>query len=471
MASESYGVSAASSPSLLNAPELADVSNAGIRNLLRQSGGYADIFAQEIEKSFVSGSLRLDKKILPPVHWESGISGAAGLAVRRLGPKPCFLAANGLDVRAVQVLSEEASNESITRTVDMRLVNTPTETEDDASRAWIREATDVLASAVDECRSIRVGIFQFSIRKALWNSLGHHHFDAVQRTEVRIDVDTPDGHFGHTSTAWGASDPSGIDVISAVQSLVLRANGRRNLTLSIPDVSVLFLPAGWGGVWMHEAVGHRLEAGAVASDENPSIPLGARWADTTITVVDDGTLNPSRVTGTFDDEGVATRRTSLIENGIVSGILTDRVAAAEFNLPLTGNGRRPHFGLPPRPRMTNLLLANGSGSRDELLSAAGTIVVVESIDHAWLDRDLGRLHLRIDAAHLVRNGVVEGSLPPVIASADPRSLLANVAGVASDFAIDLDRGYCVKDGAAVTVTVGQPSVLIRDVAIRPAGTA
>jgi predicted Zn-dependent protease len=77
------------------------------------------------------------------------------------------------------------------------------------------------------------------------------------------------------------------------------------------------------------------------------------------------------------------------------------------------------------------------------------------------------MHIDVEDATLMRGGEPAGRVGPIIASADPMHLLRSVTGVAGDFAIDLHRGYCLKDGAALPVTVGQPSVLIADVAIRP----
>jgi predicted Zn-dependent protease len=81
-----------------------------------------------------------------------------------------------------------------------------------------------------------------------------------------------------------------------------------------------------------------------------------------------------------------------------------------------------------------------------------------------------RLYLEIDAACLVHNGTVKGRSGPIIAAARPEDFLGGLIAVGDDFEVDLDRGYCLKDGAAVAVTVGQPSVLFEGLEITRAKT-
>ena len=68
--------------------------------------------------------------------------------------------------------------------------------------------------------------------------------------------------------------------------------------------------------------------------------MGERVAAAGVTVVDDGTLNDRRGSLTIDDEGTPAQRTVLIEDGILTGYMQDRMNARLMDVSATGNGRR-----------------------------------------------------------------------------------------------------------------------------------
>ena len=83
--------------------------------------------------------------------------------------------------------------------------------------------------------------------------------------------------------------------------------------------------AGWPGVMLHEAVGHGLEGDFNRKGTSLfSGRMGAQVASKGVSVVDDGTIENRRGSITIDDEGTASRRNVLIEDGILVGYMQDR---------------------------------------------------------------------------------------------------------------------------------------------------
>ena len=81
----------------------------------------------------------------------------------------------------------------------------------------------------------------------------------------------------------------------------------------------VLLGPGWPGVLLHEAMGHGLEGDFIRKGTSAfSGKLGERVASKGVTIVDDGTLPGRRGSLTIDDEGTATSRTTLIEDGILT---------------------------------------------------------------------------------------------------------------------------------------------------------
>lgn len=68
--------------------------------------------------------------------------------------------------------------------------------------------------------------------------------------------------------------------------------------------------------------------------------LGQRVASENVTVVDDGTLPGLFGTSPFDDEGVPSRRTVVIERGVLKSYLLNSYAARKLGMKTTGNASR-----------------------------------------------------------------------------------------------------------------------------------
>jgi len=115
-----------------------------------------------------------------------------------------------------------------------------------------------------------------------------------------------------------------------------------------------------GGTMIHEAIGHGLEADLAQRGLSVySERMGEEVASPLISVVDDPTLPAQRGSYAFDDEGIPSQRTLLVERGVLRGYLYDRLTAMRDGVPSTGNGRRESYREKPIPRMSNTLIVPG----------------------------------------------------------------------------------------------------------------
>jgi len=79
--------------------------------------------------------------------------------------------------------------------------------------------------------------------------------------------------------------------------------------------------------------------------------LGEKVASETVTVIDDGTIPGLFGTSPFDDEGVPSRRTVVIERGVLKSYLLNCYAARKLGMKTTGNASRgPDGECRHRPR-------------------------------------------------------------------------------------------------------------------------
>lgn len=111
--------------------------------------------------------------------------------------------------------------------------------------------------------------------------------------------------------------------------------------------------------------------GALAVQEGRSFMaghLGERLVHEAISIWDDG-LDPTGLAMPFDFEGMPKRRVELIRGGVATGVVYDRRTAAREGRESTGHGLPAPNTRGPMP--TNLFMASGSASREEMLRALG----------------------------------------------------------------------------------------------------
>jgi TldD protein len=221
------------------------------------------------------------------------------------------------------------------------------------------------------------------------------------------------------------------------------------------------LGPGWPGVLLHEAVGHGLEGDFNRKGTSAfSGRIGERVAAPGVTVVDDGAMNQRRGSLTIDDEGTPTRRTCLIEDGILRGYLQDRLNARLMEMEPTGNGRRESFAHAPMPRMTNTFMLGGKDEPAELVSRVTDGIYAKSFGGGQVDITSGKFVFSCTEAYRIRGGKIAEPIKGATLIGDGPTVLTRVKGIGNDLALDEGIGVCGKGGQSVPAGVGQPTLLI-----------
>jgi TldD protein len=226
------------------------------------------------------------------------------------------------------------------------------------------------------------------------------------------------------------------------------------------DMTVVLGP-GWPGVLLHEAIGHGLE-GDFNRKETSAFTgmIGQRVASPGVTVVDDGTLVDRRGSISVDDEGTASSRTVLIEDGILKGYLFDRLNARLMKTRPTGNGRRQSYANQPLPRMTNTFMLAGTHSADEILRSVKKGLYAVNFGGGQVDITSGKFVFSATEAYLIENGRISRPVKGATLIGNGPDVLTKVAMIGNDLKLDDGVGTCGKDGQSVPVGVGQPTLKI-----------
>jgi len=218
---------------------------------------------------------------------------------------------------------------------------------------------------------------------------------------------------------------------------------------------------GWPGILLHEAIGHGLEGdfnrkGSSAFAGRVGQQVGARG----VTVVDDGTIADRRGSLNVDDEGNATQRTVLIEDGILKGYLQDNLNARLMGVAPTGNGRRESYAHIPMPRMTNTVMLNGDKDPAEIIASIERGVYAVNFGGGQVDITSGKFVFSASEAYYVEHGKILYPVKGATLIGNGPDVLTRVSMIGNDMALDPGVGTCGKEGQSVPVGVGQPTLRI-----------
>lgn len=332
---------------------------------------------------------------------------------------------------------------------------------DERARSGGSEIAQVAVGYVDERRQVEI-----------YNSDGVAAAD--DRTRVRLSAQVVARRGGRVETGTQTrGGHAGFELLAHDPELVAQDAARKAVTmLDAVDAPSGRFPVvvgnGFGGVLLHEAVGHGLEADAVHKHASVYAGrIGEQLAHDGVTAYDDGAKPNAWGSDGIDDEGTPTRRTTVIENGVLTSFLYDLQTAREDGTASTGNGRRQSFRHLPLPRMTNTYFAPGDATAEDLIGSIDNGLYAVSFGGGQVEPATGDFVFGVSEGYLIENGRVTAPVRGATLVGNGLQALAAIDGIAGD--LDIATGYCGKGGQSVAAGVGQPHVRIRELTV--GGTA
>lgn len=235
------------------------------------------------------------------------------------------------------------------------------------------------------------------------------------------------------------------------------------------EMTVVLGP-GWPGILLHEAVGHGLEGDGNRKGTSAFVGrIGSRVASPGVTIVDDGTLPGLRGSISIDDEGTPTQRTVLIEDGILTGYLQDRLNGRLMGQASTGSGRRQSYAHAPLPRMTNTVMLAGTHDPGEIIASVKNGLYAVSFGGGQVDTTSGKFVFSASEAYKIENGRLGAPVKGATLIGNGPDALTRVGMIGTDMQLDPGIGTCGKDGQGVPCGVGQPTLKVDSLTV--GGTA
>jgi PmbA protein len=227
-----------------------------------------------------------------------------------------------------------------------------------------------------------------------------------------------------------ARDPAGLDPeaigAEAAERALELAGARQADSRRCPVVLDTFVAASFAGF-----IGGMLSADAVQRGRSLFADReGDEVAGTGFVLVDDGIHPEGPSTAPFDGEGVARRRTPLIEDGRLLTFLFDARTARKGGRETTGNAGRASYRVPPSVSSTNLVMEAGDASLEELVRRAGDGLYVTSVAglHSGVNPVSGTFSVGA-TGRLIENGELGRPVREMTIASDLVSMLKSVQAV------------------------------------------
>jgi TldD protein len=219
-----------------------------------------------------------------------------------------------------------------------------------------------------------------------------------------------------------------------------------------------------GGTMIHEAIGHGLEADLVQQGLSIySKKMGQEIASSLVTVIDDSTIQKKRGSFRFDDEGMPSQHTVLLEKGILKSYMYDKLTAIKDGVLSTGNGRRQSYQYRPIPRMTNTFIAPGDAPPEKIINSVDYGLFVKKMGGGQVNTITGDFVFDVQEGYLIKKGLVEEAVRGATLAGNGPEVLKSIDMVGSDLGFSI--GTCGKDSQGVPVSDAMPTVRIPEIVV------
>ncbi|HZK17949.1 MAG TPA: TldD/PmbA family protein [Clostridia bacterium] len=447
-----------------------------IKTSLLQGGDFADVFFEKKELTAIG----CEEGKIETVH--SGLEMGVGIRVIR-GEVTSYGFTNDLSrdglLGAAKIVSQASQgikrevNLDFNRpqtTVDFKILERP---EDVTSAKKVRLVRDIELTARevdrDRVKQVIVAFGDVVQNVIILNSDGEYIEDERVRTRMVIQVVAAENDIIQTGfeTAGGFS---GFELFKEVSPKDLAQTAAKRAVLMLtakpaPSGKMpVIMASEAGGTMIHEACGHGLEADL--AQRKLSVYAGKKGeqvAAKSVTVIDDATIPGKYGSYRFDDEGVPAQKCVLIENGVLTDYMYDRLTATKDNRSSNGHGRRESYQHRPIPRMANTYVEPGKEDPQEIIKACKKGLLVRKMGGGQVNTATGDFVFDVAEGYLIEGGEVGPLVRGATLTGNGPEVLREVEMVGNDLGFTI--GTCGKDGQGVPVGDAQPTLYIKEMLI------
>ncbi len=221
---------------------------------------------------------------------------------------------------------------------------------------------------------------------------------------------------------------------------------------------------GFGGVIFHEACGHSLEATAVSKNQSVfTNKLNQKIASDKVTAIDDGTIPNGWGSQNIDDEGNLQQKRVLIQNGILTSYMVDRLNGRRMHMESTGSARRQSYKYEPTSRMTNTYIAAGSDDFEEMFVGIEKGLYAKKMGGGSVNPQTGEFNFSVNEGYMIENGKITYPVKGASLIGKGNEILMNIDRVSSN--LERAQGMCGSSSGSIPTDVGQPAIRVSSITV------
>ncbi len=192
----------------------------------------------------------------------------------------------------------------------------------------------------------------------------------------------------------------------------------------------------------HEILGHPSEADRVLGKEMAWAggawwkgKIGKKIGSDKLNVFDDPTIKESLGWYYYDDEGVKTKKTTLVENGILKNHMQNRETAQIFDAIPTGNMRATNYRFMPLIRMACTCIGNGDYDVNEMIKEVKNGYLISNMKIPSIDMKRYNWSISCQYAQKIENGEITDLLRDVIVMGIAPEFFESIDACGNDFTV------------------------------------
>ena len=192
----------------------------------------------------------------------------------------------------------------------------------------------------------------------------------------------------------------------------------------------------------HEILGHPSEADRVLGKEMAWAggawwkgKIGEKIGSENLNVFDDPTIKESLGWYYFDDEGVKTEKTNLVEKGVLKNHMQNRETAIDFDSVPTGNMRATNYRFMPLIRMACTCIGNGDRNANEIIKDVKHGYLISNMKIPSIDMKRYNWSISCQYAQRIENGEITDLLRDVIVMGTAPKFFESVDACGNDFTV------------------------------------
>ncbi|MBN2167923.1 MAG: TldD/PmbA family protein [Actinobacteria bacterium] len=443
---------------------------------MREGVSYSDLFCQRREVM----QFRFEDSELDDVSF--GVNAGAGVRVIKgelvayahtdvLNEENIRLAAKTAVEAVVRSSGDTALQIDATRREAPRVVCDKAAASQSAGKVkeYLQRSDDAARSLGDEIKQVTLLHYGQTETGLFVSSLGEVREDECVRTRFIVQVVAlRDNIMQMGMEAPGALTGMEFYEVIKPEEVARKAADRAMTMLGAAPAPAGRMPvvinSGTGGVLLHEACGHGLEADHVQKKASVYAgKVGCTVAATGVSVIDNPTIKGLWGSYRYDDEGTPSQETALINDGELSGFLYAKLQAAKDGVPSTANGRRESFRNAPVPRMSNTYLKPGGADPREIIASTGKGLYAHKMGGGQVDPTTGDFVFSVSEGYMIEEGEVGKPVRGAVLIGNGPRTLEMIDAVGND--LSFEEGTCGKEGQGVPVCTGGPTFRVSEITV------